>query len=83
MLGIFLYGVENFGERQAEKYKRGLEGCFDLLAMQPRMGRLAHQFGTETRRHTHGSHVIFYEIEDDCIFILTVIDGRALHGLEL
>ncbi|MBX3569443.1 MAG: type II toxin-antitoxin system RelE/ParE family toxin [Rhizobiaceae bacterium] len=47
------------------------------------MGRLAHQFGAETRRHTHGSHVIFCEIEDDSIFILTVIDGRSLHGLEL
>ncbi|PSJ65792.1 type II toxin-antitoxin system RelE/ParE family toxin [Kumtagia ephedrae] len=83
LLNIFIYGVENFGERQAKRYKGGLEGCFELLATQPRMGRLAGQFGTATRRHAHGSHVIFYEIEGDSILILTVIDGRALHGLDL
>jgi toxin ParE1/3/4 len=36
---IYLYGVENFGLAQAERYRLELDGCFAMLSEFPRMGR--------------------------------------------
>ncbi|AVH41602.1 type II toxin-antitoxin system RelE/ParE family toxin [Agrobacterium tumefaciens] len=83
ILDIFIYGVEQFGLRQAHFYKNELEGCFQLLGDNPRMGRLAPAIGEGVRRHEHGSHVIFYEIDGSGVLILTVVHGRSIRRLKL
>ncbi|MBS0258310.1 MULTISPECIES: type II toxin-antitoxin system RelE/ParE family toxin [Agrobacterium] len=83
ILDIFIYGVEQFGLRQAHFYKNELEGCFQLLGDNPRMGRLAPAIGEGVRRHEHGSHVIFYEIDVSGVLILTVVHGRSIRRLKL
>lgn len=41
ILDIFIYGIEQFGLRQARLYKDDMEDCFQLLVDNPRMGRPA------------------------------------------
>ncbi|WP_199925125.1 type II toxin-antitoxin system RelE/ParE family toxin [Neorhizobium sp. SOG26] len=75
---IFLFSLHAFGERQAIQYVDDLHRCLELLADNPRMGRRAAGFDTEVHRHEHQSHVIFYEIDDNGIFVITVIHKRRL-----
>jgi toxin ParE1/3/4 len=47
---------------------------FELLAEQPRMGRLRPEFGTGVRSFAIENHVIYYRHEED------VLIARVLHG---
>jgi plasmid stabilization system protein ParE len=38
LVAIATFGIDTFGERQAELYQARLETTFELLAMFPRMG---------------------------------------------
>ncbi len=83
LLGIYLYGIERFGEAQAERYHAGLSACFALLASRPRIGRLAPSIAPGIRRHEHGSHVVLYEEVEDDIVILALVHRRSVLRLKL
>lgn len=80
---IFVYGFEQFGERQAARYFEELKGVFDKLAQFRKMGRRADSIRNGLRRHEHGSHVIFYVEESEGIVIVAVVHARSLRGLDL
>ncbi len=67
------------GEAQTERYLALLEDDFELLTSQPKLGRLA---GTnlqpELRKFESGSHVVYYEITDECILIARNLHKRRL-----
>ena len=83
LLDIYLYGLEQFGFRQAERYKLSLDECFSMLADHPRMGRTSPSVRPGIRRHEHGSHVVLYQEERDYVLIVAVLHSRNLHGLKL
>jgi toxin ParE1/3/4 len=80
---IYLYGIEQFGPMQAERYKESMHHCFLLLAENPRMGRTSDTIREGLRRHEHGSHVILYSLEQDHVLIVGVLHGRSIRGLKL
>jgi toxin ParE1/3/4 len=80
---IYLYGVENFGLAQAERYRLELDACFAMLSEFPRMGRLSDTIRAGLRRHEHGSHVVIYKEHPDHVLIVAVVHGRSLKGLKL
>ena len=77
---IYEYSIENFGEHQADKYYFSMHDAFDLLAQQPKLGRIFRRY----RRHEHAEHIIFYKELNDGILIVEVlhkhedIDGHLL-----
>lgn len=71
---IYLYTIEVFGPRQAEKYLRELGAVFDLIGEYPGMGR---PYEGETHQFVHGKHIILYRIGAD-----EVIIGRIFHGAQ-
>ena len=75
---ILEYSYREFGLGldQAEKYKTGLENCFQLLADDPGMGRVCNDIRNEYFRHEHESHIIFYRQRSDDIFITAIIHDR-------
>lgn len=81
LLDIYVHGVRQFGSKQSDLYLDGLERCFDLIAENPEMGRLANQVGEGFRRHEHQSHVIFYEQTATGVLILAVLHARQLPDL--
>jgi toxin ParE1/3/4 len=80
---IFLYGYEQFGEKQAEAYAEDLDHVFQLLADNPRLGRKAPTIAEGVRRHEHGSHVILYEDHPGGVTILAVVHARSVRRLAL
>lgn len=80
---IYLFGIETFGRRQAEKYRLGLEACFEMIARHPQIGRRSPTVRPGVRRHEHGSHVILYREEPDSVLIVAVLHGRSIRGLKL
>jgi toxin ParE1/3/4 len=81
---IFEFSVEWFGERQAQKYQAGMLACFELLAENPKLGRLSPAIRPGMRRHEHGSHVVIYREEAEAgIVIGAVLHKRQLLALKL
>lgn len=83
LLDIFLFGLEQFGLAQAERYKLGLERGFTLLADNPKLGRTADAVAPGLRRHEHESHVILYEQAPDGVLIVALIRGRSIRRLKI
>lgn len=83
LVEIFIFGIEQFGENQAQLYSIELENCFDLIAQNPQIGRLARALGDGVRRHEHKSHVIIYEISDFGILILAIVHKANIKRLKL
>jgi toxin ParE1/3/4 len=72
---IYIYGYVHFGEAQADDYAQSLENQIGIICENPRIGRLDSRVNPAVRRFECESHVIFYDIVDDCISI-----SRILHG---
>lgn len=83
LFDVFLFGYEQFGEKQAEAYAAELEYVFQLLADNPRMGREAEIIAHGIRRHEHESHVILYEIASGGILIHAIVHASSVKRLAL
>lgn len=83
LFDIFLFGYEQFGSKQAEAYAAELEGVFQLLADNPRMGREAATVSPGVRRHEHRSHVILYEEASSGVLILAIVHSSSVKRLAL
>lgn len=70
---IYLYGFINFGEQQADQYSLKMLSCINLLCSNPEIGRLDTRTNPAIRRFDFESHVVFYDIEEDTIFIVRVL----------
>ncbi|WP_425637713.1 type II toxin-antitoxin system RelE/ParE family toxin [Algoriphagus yeomjeoni] len=71
--GIYEYGIEQFGHKQAKEYIQGLNGSFESLAKQSFMGLDASELIPELRRLTFKSHMIFYFTTDYGALIVRVL----------
>jgi toxin ParE1/3/4 len=71
------YGVATFGLAQALKYHVGLESRFELLAQFPRIGVPTYDLLPGLYRFIYVSHVIFYTIAPEHVFIVRVLHARA------
>jgi len=80
---IFEFTIERFGERQAAVYNKNLRDCFQMLAEQPRMGRLSPTIRPGLRRHEHGSHVVIYKEAPSGVLIVALLRKRQLLALKL
>src|SRR5260370_18774410 len=78
----YLNCIQHFGLEQARQYSDSLTGCFDMLAENPRMGRVADAIPTGIRRHEHGSHVILYEERPNDVLIIALIHVRSIRRLQ-
>jgi toxin ParE1/3/4 len=71
------FGVTAFGLAQALKYLLALESRFELLAQFPRIGLPTYDLSPGLYRFPYMSHVIFYNIAPDDVFIVRVLHGKA------
>lgn len=70
---IYLYGFINFGEHQADEYSFKMRSCIDLICSNPEIGRLDSRTNPAIRRFDFESHVMFYDIEDNVIFVVRIL----------
>ena len=70
---IIRYTDRNFGPLQTREYIDGLYYSFELLTDNPRLGR---NWREGKRRYIYRSHVVYYRIMDDHLFITEILHGR-------
>ena len=70
---IVIEGILTFGGLRALRYQDSFQRIFDLLAYMPTIGRKSERGGPNEHRFLHGSHVIYYRIEDNQIVIETIL----------
>ena len=71
---IWSYVAEDASPTTADRLMDAIIDRFELLAEQPRMGRLRPEFGAGVRSFTVANHVIYYRHEGDVLIV------RVLHG---
>ena len=74
---IAKYTIAHFGEAQSIKYAQGLKQALEKLARNPELGRRYVAVKNKILfRHRYISHVIFYYINDEGIYIARVLGGK-------
>ena len=73
LVELYLYGYQQFGEKQAEQYFSELEKCFQLLSETPLICRERIEFNPPVRIHNHGAHIIIYIIKTEHILITRIL----------
>lgn len=70
------YTVENFGLEQALAYRDGLLRTFAFLAEFPFAARERVELRQKSRAYPYRSHLIFYRLDGEGIFIQRIRHGR-------
>lgn len=70
---IWDYSCEKWGATQAETYLRQIQATFDILVLNPRLGRTCDHIRTGYFKHTAGSHVIFHKIANADIEVVRIL----------
>lgn len=77
MKSILLYSLREFGERQARLYFEGLTDLMEKLAFNPKLGKpfllLKNQ---PILKYHYESHVLFYCVLKNGIFIVRILGGQ-------
>lgn len=73
---MYEFGVYKFGLLEAQKYFSGMHDVFQVLDDNIELGRDASEFIKDLKRFTYKTHIIFYLITTDGIFILRVLSQR-------
>ena len=71
---IWSYVAEDASPATADRLIDAIVDRFELLAEQPRIGRLRPEFGADVRSFAVESHVVYYRHDGD------VLIARVLHG---
>ena len=77
---IWLYGVNQWGLAQAERYLAELEQSFQFIAQNPELCRERHEFTPPVRIYHQGRHLIIYHLNDDCSVIIRILHDRMNVG---
>ena len=72
LVGLFEYGLLNFGVDRAESYLMALHERFELLALHPGLGRQESMM-PGLRRFEYKAHIIFYQVYDQSVLIVRVL----------
>ena len=72
---IYLYGLINFGEEQADLYASKMKDFLEIMRSNPEIGRLDTRVNPAIRRFDFESHVIFYDISDKDLLIVRILHG--------
>lgn len=72
---IAFYTFLNFGERQMYIYNEQFEFDFKRIARNPNVGKKRPEIGGEIFSIVSGSHVIFYKVKINVLYIIKVVHG--------
>ncbi len=81
LIRIHHYGVEKFGEPQADKYFDSFFEYFDIIAQRPFSFVSVDYIKTGYRRCVCGSDSIFYRINNGVVEIMAIIGRQDLNSI--
>jgi toxin ParE1/3/4 len=74
LIDLWLYGLEHYGESNADLYFDELETKINSLLEYPEKYRLQEYYSPPVRICPHRSHFFIYTMENDGVFIVRVIN---------
>ena len=78
LIDIYLYGIEQFGQAQAERYAIALTSRIDFIAANPSMGSDYSAVREGLRRYEHVAHAVYFRPTPSGILVFARIARR--HG---
>ena len=81
LIRIHQYGIEQFGEVQADKYFDSFFDYFELIAERPYSFEAVDYLKTGYRRCVCGSDAILYRINDTTVEIMAIIGKQDLSSI--
>lgn len=78
LIRIHHWGVEKFGEAQADKYYYSFFDCFEIIAQQPFSFESVDYIKEGYRRCVCGSDSIYYRINAGIIEIMAIVGSQDL-----
>jgi toxin ParE1/3/4 len=81
LIRIHQYGVEKFGEDQADKYFDSFFKYFDIIAERPFAFESVDYIKNGYRRCTVGSDSIYYRINDGIVEIMAIVGRQDLNNI--
>ena len=82
LIRIHHYGVEKFGETQADKYFDTFFEYFDIIAQRPFSFESVDYIKTGYRRCVCGTDSIFYRINNGVVEIMAIIGSQDLNSIK-
>ncbi len=83
LIRIYTYGVNTFGEKQAEKYYNSFFKYFDIITLRPYSFESVDFIKPNYRRCVCGADSIYFKINTNGdIDIMTIIGRQDLNNLE-
>ena len=76
LMGIALFGDENFGIDQSNRYRDKLKQRFSTLAEQPLLYPAVDHIRQGYRRSVCGAHSIFYRIDGENVEIMRILNKQ-------
>ncbi len=70
---IIDYSLEQFGFRQTQKYINELHGLFNSLCANPVLGRKRNDLREGLQSTNKDSHIIFYTVLPDRVYIVRIL----------
>jgi len=81
LIRIHHFGVERFGENQADKYFNNFFVYFDLIAQRPFSFESVDYIKKGYRRCVCGSDSIYFRLADDFVEIMAIIGMQDLKNI--
>lgn len=81
LIRIHHYGIEKFGETQADKYFDSFFEHFDIIAQRPFSFESIDYIKTGYRRCVFGSDSIFYRINNGIVEIMAIIGRQDMNNV--
>ena len=82
LIRIHHYGVEKFGETQADKYFDTFFEYFDIISQRPFSFESVDYIKTGYRRCVCGTDSIFYRINNGVVEIMAIIGRQDLNSIK-
>jgi len=81
LIRIHHYGIEKFGETQADKYFDSFFEYFDIIARLPFSFESVDSIKTGYRRCVCGSDSIFYRLNNGVVEIMAIVGRQDLNSI--
>lgn len=81
LIRIYHYGLQRFGEKQADKYYESFFKYFEMIAERPYSFESVNSIKTGYRRCVCGSDSIFFKINEDTVDIMAIIGKQDLEKI--
>ncbi len=81
LIRIHQYGLEKFGEKQADKYFEKFFHYFELIAERPYSFEAVDYIKKDYRRCVCGVDCIYYKINNDSVDIMAIIGKQDLDSI--